>query len=413
MIEYVGGYTALATKGVSSMLSSTLLRAFTTPITYLLVLVLLGTAIMQIRYVNRALQRFDSTEVIPVQFVMFTLCVIMGSAVLYRDFERSTLEQGTKFVGGCLATFFGVFLITSGRPPKDDDDGLSSVDGIEETIGLAVQDGPGATVDGAGGTPASRRSSRSSRSSRINFDSFMKPFSIQHDAGIPSLRMPAAPGARPSPGSDGRPGLANPWSPVAEDVASPQDIAVASSDSIPRISRASSASSASAVLFTEPSTPMNQAGVQPPFPTDGHTPPRPSVKGHGRHLNRPIISPSPFASTVSAVVKDTLRKHGHSPLRNRTSLGRLRSSIRASLFIPDDDQDSDGSGSRVPLFEPLADTDEASPVSVEPPANDGRRRTRSLSDALGDFFRFKKKRKGNDETDVESGVNGDDSSDER
>ena len=64
------------------MLSSTLLGAFTTPVTYALLFILLSTAIMQVRYVNKALQRFDSTQVIPIQFVLFTLCVIIGSAVL-------------------------------------------------------------------------------------------------------------------------------------------------------------------------------------------------------------------------------------------------------------------------------------------------------------------------------------------
>ncbi|KAF3770165.1 DUF803-domain-containing protein, partial [Cryphonectria parasitica EP155] len=116
LVGLFGGYTALSTKGVASMLSSTLLRAFTTPVTYVLIAILLGTAIMQIRYVNKALQRFDSTQVIPIQFVSFTLCVIIGSAVLYRDFERTTPERAIKFIGGCFLTFFGVFLITSGRP---------------------------------------------------------------------------------------------------------------------------------------------------------------------------------------------------------------------------------------------------------------------------------------------------------
>ncbi|KAK0629850.1 magnesium transporter NIPA-domain-containing protein, partial [Bombardia bombarda] len=116
LVGLFGGYTALATKGVSSMLSSTLLGAFTTPVTYVLLFVLLSTAVMQVRYVNKALQRFDSTQVIPIQFVLFTLSVIIGSAVLYRDFERTTGEQAVKFIGGCLFTFFGVFLITSGRP---------------------------------------------------------------------------------------------------------------------------------------------------------------------------------------------------------------------------------------------------------------------------------------------------------
>lgn len=95
---------------------------------------------MQIRYINRALQRFDSTQVIPTQFVLFTLCVITGSAVLYRDFESATLSQGLKFIGGCALTFFGVYLITSGRDRDVDEDADEDVDfeagDEEQRIGL-------------------------------------------------------------------------------------------------------------------------------------------------------------------------------------------------------------------------------------------------------------------------------------
>ncbi|KAK0748808.1 magnesium transporter NIPA-domain-containing protein [Apiosordaria backusii] len=175
LVGLFGGYTALSTKGVSSMLSSTLLGAFTTPVTYVLLFVLLFTAIMQVRFLNKALQRFDSTQVIPIQFVLFTLSVIIGSAVLYRDFERTTKERAAKFVGGCLLTFFGVFLITSGRPRHDDEDEaiLSDAEGIEETIGLSEQDPTSATGTAALARSSSRRGSdsagRSRRSSRVSF----------------------------------------------------------------------------------------------------------------------------------------------------------------------------------------------------------------------------------------------------
>ncbi|KAF2847252.1 DUF803-domain-containing protein [Plenodomus tracheiphilus IPT5] len=122
LVGLLGGYTALSTKGVSSLLSYTLWRAITFPVFYLLVAILIGTAIMQIKYINRALQRFDATQVIPVQFVLFTLSVIGGSAVLYRDFERTSGEDAGKFIGGCALTFFGVWLITSGRHHQDDND---------------------------------------------------------------------------------------------------------------------------------------------------------------------------------------------------------------------------------------------------------------------------------------------------
>lgn len=115
LVGLFGGYTALSTKGVASLLSNTIWRAVTFPITYLLVAVLVGTAVMQIKYINRALQRFNATMVIPTQFVMFTLSVIVGSAVLYRDFEKKTAEDAGEFIGGCALTFLGVWFITSGR----------------------------------------------------------------------------------------------------------------------------------------------------------------------------------------------------------------------------------------------------------------------------------------------------------
>lgn len=122
LVGLFGGYTALSTKGVASLLSGTLWRTLTFPITYLLVVILVASAVMQIRYINRALQRFDSTQVIPTQFVLFTLSVIIGSAVLYRDFESATAARVGKFIGGCLLTFIGVYLITSGRSKDDNDD---------------------------------------------------------------------------------------------------------------------------------------------------------------------------------------------------------------------------------------------------------------------------------------------------
>ncbi|KAI7234955.1 DUF803-domain-containing protein [Hortaea werneckii] len=115
LVALYGGYTALSTKGIASLLSNTIWRVVTFPITYLLVAVLVLTAVMQIKYVNRALQRFNATQVIPTQFVLFTISVIVGSAVLYRDFETEAAGDAAKFVGGCALTFLGVWCITSGH----------------------------------------------------------------------------------------------------------------------------------------------------------------------------------------------------------------------------------------------------------------------------------------------------------
>lgn len=48
----------------------------------------------------------------PTQFVLFNLSAILGSAILYGDFQKATFHQLITFLYGCGATFFGVFLIT-------------------------------------------------------------------------------------------------------------------------------------------------------------------------------------------------------------------------------------------------------------------------------------------------------------
>lgn len=105
------------------------------PVSYVLFFVLVSTAIIQIKYLNKALQRFDATAVIPTQFVLFTVSAIIGSAVLYRDFDDVYAQQFARFVFGCIIEFLGVYLITANRRRGDtinassDEDMMSSHEG--------------------------------------------------------------------------------------------------------------------------------------------------------------------------------------------------------------------------------------------------------------------------------------------
>ncbi|KIY49518.1 DUF803-domain-containing protein, partial [Fistulina hepatica ATCC 64428] len=111
-----GGFTVLATKATSTLLTMEWFEMFTHWITYPVILILVGTGLSQIRYLNRALMRFDGKAVIPLQFVLFNLSAITGSAILYGDFERAKFHQFVTFLYGCTATFAGVFLIAWGSP---------------------------------------------------------------------------------------------------------------------------------------------------------------------------------------------------------------------------------------------------------------------------------------------------------
>ncbi|RPA77283.1 DUF803-domain-containing protein, partial [Ascobolus immersus RN42] len=131
LVGLFGGFTVLATKGVSSLLSSSFWHIVTMPIAYVFLVVLVSTAILQIKYLNRALQRFESTVVIPVQFVLFTISVIVGSAILYRDFEKLDRQRLVRFCVGCALTFGGVWLISSDRS-KEEDHHHEDLEGGEE-----------------------------------------------------------------------------------------------------------------------------------------------------------------------------------------------------------------------------------------------------------------------------------------
>lgn len=402
LVGLFGGYTALSTKGVSSMLSSTLWGAFATPVTYILVLILLGTAIMQIRYVNRALQTFESTQVIPIQFVMFTLSVILGSAILYRDFEKTTAEQAGKFVGGCLLTFLGVFFITSGRGHKDDDDDdyLSEADGVEETIGLAYQDGHQQSLIEPSATPTSAsRSRRSSGQSHVSFANVSRTeLSEEFDVSSP---LPEAPGSTPKSLGLESASLLNMWSNGREPVTPPpRGIRTLSADVVMRGSQ---------VISTPP---QSNPGMLPP----GHstdqlaTPPmRATTYGPGHHHTRSgtFISPSPLASTVTTVMKDGLLRGDRPNLAHRGSMRHLRSRIRASLFFNEDEEGSAVEDNSVPAFD--NDLTRSSTHQEHSHCEDGddeqpRTRTRSVSDTLGDFFRPKRKRrKDGASVDIEQG----------
>ncbi|OAA71881.1 DUF803 domain membrane protein [Akanthomyces lecanii RCEF 1005] len=384
LVGLFGGYTALATKGVSSMLSSTLWRAFTAPLTYVLLFILLGTAVMQIRYVNKALQRFDSTQVIPIQFVMFTLCVIVGSAVLYRDFEKTTPERAAKFVGGCLLTFFGVFLITSGRQRKDEDeDLLDDAEGVDETIGLIDQEGnPAAAPE-----DDSRQDVPSRRSSKVSRVSFAEPFKGSYQ-DAPEDSAPVRPKMA---------AITPPETPGESIEPSPRAVRTLSANSI--------ASAPMPCVADVPPTPVVREPLATPRGAERPVTPRANTttpKSTIRDRDRTFYSPSPLYSTVTTVVKDALRENTN----NQSSLRRIRSSIRASLFIDSDEEEGGHEhDTQQTLAVPPSENDllrvlTASEQGTEPVMPPGRLRARSLSETVGSFFRSKKKAK----NDVESGL---------
>lgn len=47
--------------------------------------------------------------------MLFTTSAIIGSGILYNDFDEMDFQKGLNFLAGCLMTFIGVYFITSNR----------------------------------------------------------------------------------------------------------------------------------------------------------------------------------------------------------------------------------------------------------------------------------------------------------
>ena len=127
----------LATKGFSTSLRRTIQgreNALSNPITYAMLVVILITAAIQVRDINRALMRYGTSQVMPVYYVLFTLASICGSVVLYHEFAVVSGTRRLIFLAGCCITFFGVILITGNR-----DSECSSDAATEDTDGALME----------------------------------------------------------------------------------------------------------------------------------------------------------------------------------------------------------------------------------------------------------------------------------
>jgi drug/metabolite transporter (DMT)-like permease len=428
LVGLFGGYTAISTKGIASLLSDTLWRTFTFPITYLLVVILVVSAVMQIRYVNRALQRFDSTQVIPTQFVLFTISVIIGSAVLYREFESTTAARVGEFAGGCLLTFFGVYLITSGRVrdedgPEDDDfsDTSAQINLIDEEAESSNRrpNGTGKVQD----TKTIRPTTPDGKVSG-SYDDQLDGLSYK-----PSMAATTEP--TPSATLSHVPVDENPWRSAVEQLLdidstpppftrSRSDIPqtptfnrIQSDNNTPYYTPATTGPSRADRYSTlkrtpsgpaDPETPTKASRAASPPKADPvlRPPPTPTRSARGsiaRLTPGPLLTP--LSSSLSAVVADSLRRGEGTSRSNRQRLRRDRDSQARRQSLADDNG----------LLRQQTNETEPDSDITDVGGGDGsvarkKGRLRSMSDAIGGLIGGRSKRRKRDGEDDGGGTGG-------
>lgn len=126
LVALLGSLTVISAKAVSSMINITLsgYSQLGHPLFYVMLIVMITTAIAQVKFLNRAMQSFDATVVVPTNFVLFTISAIISGIVLYREFYGLTFLEIFMFLFGCVLSFVGVYYITSERKQEESDEQL-------------------------------------------------------------------------------------------------------------------------------------------------------------------------------------------------------------------------------------------------------------------------------------------------
>lgn len=126
LVALLGSLTVISAKAVSSMINITLsgYSQLGHPLFYVMLIVMIGTAIAQVKFLNRAMQSFDATVVVPTNFVLFTISAIISGIVLYKEFYGLTFLEIFMFLFGCVLSFVGVYYITSERKQEESDEQL-------------------------------------------------------------------------------------------------------------------------------------------------------------------------------------------------------------------------------------------------------------------------------------------------
>jgi len=114
MCSLLGSVTVMCTEGLSSAVVLTVSgdNQFSDWLPWVLLIVAACTVFLQLRYLNCAMGCFGASQVVPVYYVLFSLCAIATGIVLLEEDHQPHMYNSILFAAGCLTTFVGVYLIT-------------------------------------------------------------------------------------------------------------------------------------------------------------------------------------------------------------------------------------------------------------------------------------------------------------
>uniref|UniRef100_A0A0B7ACE6 Magnesium transporter NIPA2 n=1 Tax=Arion vulgaris TaxID=1028688 RepID=A0A0B7ACE6_9EUPU len=116
----LGSLTVMGCKGVGTAIKATARghNEFTNWLTYLLLAIVIICILLQLNYLNKALDTFNTAVVTPIYYVFFTSCVILGSVILFQEFMRTDTFDIIGDLCGFLTIIVGIFLLNAFKDMK-------------------------------------------------------------------------------------------------------------------------------------------------------------------------------------------------------------------------------------------------------------------------------------------------------
>ncbi|KOC68939.1 Magnesium transporter NIPA2 [Habropoda laboriosa] len=112
----VGSLTVMSCKGLGLALKETITslnNGFTNWLTWTFLFSIIICVSIQMNYLNRSLDLFETTIVTPIYYVFFTTLVIIASAILFREWENMSIEDILGSSCGFLTIIIAIFLLNA------------------------------------------------------------------------------------------------------------------------------------------------------------------------------------------------------------------------------------------------------------------------------------------------------------
>lgn len=111
----IGSLSVISCKGLGIGLRQTFDgdSQLTRSLFWILLLSVVITVSIQMNYLNKALDIFDTSIVTPIYYVFFTTFVLIASAILYKEWQSMTIENVIGNLCGFATIIIGIFLLNA------------------------------------------------------------------------------------------------------------------------------------------------------------------------------------------------------------------------------------------------------------------------------------------------------------